>query len=180
MKWIIWLDTDGARRYLNLSNLHCLCDILMVSVSPTGWYMGYVPAIRLPSNLPSVNKQCCRQRHQAHPLHDLQYYVYVRNLSGRFVTASLVNLDMWQWFLLKIISTSFVASISLSSGDILPSSSYLNFSVVYCTYMCTMLFAAKLVCVQFMYSTSLEGQAVQVVLNGNKKMKVKLMALNLR
>ena len=25
--------------------------------------------------------------------------------------------------------------------------------------MCTMLFAAKLVCVQFMYSTSLEGQA---------------------
>ena len=35
--------------------------------------------------------------------------------------------------------------------------------------MCTMLFAAKLVCVQFMYSTSLEGQAVQVVLKTNKK-----------
>merc|ERR1712030_66895 len=28
-------------------------------------------------------------------------------------------------------------------------------------YMCTMLFAAKLVCVQCMYSTSLEGQARQ-------------------
>ena len=114
MKWIIWLDTDGARRYLNLSNLHCLCDILMVSVSPTGWYMGYVPAIRLPSNLPSVNKQCCRQRHQAHPLHDLQYYV--RNLSGRFVTASLVNLDMWQWKILIYLINILVAGERLQDG----------------------------------------------------------------
>ena len=44
--------------------------------------------------------------------------------------------NIWQIFSLKNISTSFVASILLSSADICTSSSDLNFSVVHCKCVC--------------------------------------------
>merc|ERR1712030_228648 len=101
---------------------------------------------------------------------DLSWTASISFSSADIYTSSS-DLNFLQIFSLKIISTSFVASISLSSGDILPSSSYLKFSVVHCTcVLCCLL--QNWFCVQFMYSTSLEGQAVQavrVVLKKNKK-----------
>merc|ERR1712215_327834 len=47
--------------------------------------------------------------------------------SSAAICTSSSDLNFLQIFSLTIISTSFVTSISLSSGDILPSSSYLNF-----------------------------------------------------
>merc|ERR1712030_90998 len=96
------------------------------------------------------------------------------SLSSADICTSSSNLNFLQIFSLKIISTSLVAS--LSSGDILPSSSYLNFSVVYCTcVLCCLLqnwFVYSLCTAHHLKARP--DQAVQVVLNGKNKIKMKV------
>ena len=69
------------------------------------------------------------------------------------------------WSYTQHISIDLICSINILVFRRYPSL-VIIFKLLCCIlYMCTMLFSAKLVCVQFMYSTSLEGQARQFKLS---------------
>merc|ERR1712030_196839 len=92
-------------------------------------------------------------------------YIY---LIKKYIDLS-INILVFSRYLYLLIKFKLLADLLVKNyidliGSILVFRRYPSLVIIFkllccILYMCTMLFAAKLVCVQFMYSTSLEGQA---------------------